>query len=243
MTRDAVELIYRAIDGEVVRVPLLVGWRERFEAVAPVRGFPSWRGQRNFPGLWWSATSGEHVGFESWLERDHAMMLDFDPHVIGFSSQPFWLCWSTDQGPRRHAPDFFARLHDDSACVVDVRPDQRIRPSDAEAFAMTAQACASVGWDYRRVGERDPILVANIRWLSGYRHSRCEPGSALVRALREVFAEPAGLLRGARQLGDPLAILPALFHLLWMGDLVTDLTTTPLSLASTVWSRRDGGRG
>ena len=31
-----------------------------------------------------------HVGFESWAERDVAMMLDFDPDVVGFSSQPFW---------------------------------------------------------------------------------------------------------------------------------------------------------
>ncbi|PSL42908.1 hypothetical protein B0I31_1342 [Saccharothrix carnea] len=36
-----------------------------FEAVSPVRRFPSYRGQRNFPGLYWSATVGGHVGFES----------------------------------------------------------------------------------------------------------------------------------------------------------------------------------
>jgi hypothetical protein len=44
-----------------------------------------------------------HVGFESWLERDVAMMLDFDPAVVGFSSQPFWLIWVQDGGQRRHA--------------------------------------------------------------------------------------------------------------------------------------------
>jgi hypothetical protein len=45
---------------------------------------PAYNGQRNFPGLWWSATMGRHVGFESWLERDHAMLLDFDPRVVAF---------------------------------------------------------------------------------------------------------------------------------------------------------------
>ena len=41
-----------------------------FEDAVPVRDFPSYRGQRHFPGMWWLATTGRHVGFESWLERE-----------------------------------------------------------------------------------------------------------------------------------------------------------------------------
>jgi hypothetical protein len=33
------------------------------------------------PGWWWLATTGRHLGFESWLEHDHLMLLDFDPAV------------------------------------------------------------------------------------------------------------------------------------------------------------------
>jgi hypothetical protein len=33
----------------------------------------------------------QHVGYESWLERDHLMLLDYDPDVVGIASQPFWL--------------------------------------------------------------------------------------------------------------------------------------------------------
>ncbi|GGV08337.1 hypothetical protein GCM10010182_29570 [Actinomadura cremea] len=57
------------------------------------------------------------AGFESWLERDHAMLLDFDPQVVGFASQPFWLRW-WDEAARRersHAPDSFARPADGRA--------------------------------------------------------------------------------------------------------------------------------
>src|SRR5215472_6307045 len=78
-------------------------------------------GQRHFPGWWWSATTGRHVGYESWLERDHAMMLDFDPQVTAFSSQPFWLWWTQAGKARRHAPDYFARLADGTGVVIDVR--------------------------------------------------------------------------------------------------------------------------
>jgi hypothetical protein len=61
-------------------------WSARFELTAPVRSFPSFRRQMSFAGLYYAATMDAHVGFESWLERDVAMMLlDFDPEVAAFS--------------------------------------------------------------------------------------------------------------------------------------------------------------
>lgn len=71
-----------------------------FEAAAAVRSFSSYRGQRNWPGLWWSATTGAHIGYESWLERDQAMLLDFDCEVVGFAAEPFWLLFTGERGPR-----------------------------------------------------------------------------------------------------------------------------------------------
>src|SRR5262249_61695429 len=61
--------------------------------------------------MWWLATTGRHVGFESWLERDHAMLLDFDRDVSGLASQPFTLTWRDPAGEKgSHTPDYFARL-------------------------------------------------------------------------------------------------------------------------------------
>jgi hypothetical protein len=101
-------------------------WDWPFERSRPVRKFPSRPGQRHFPGLWWSSTTGDHVGFESWLEREHAMMLDFDPAVAAFASQPFWLRWHDGTRTRRHAPDYFARMRDGSGLVIDVRADDQV---------------------------------------------------------------------------------------------------------------------
>lgn len=85
-------------DGGEHRV-LLEGARAvPFELGRPVRRFTSRKGQRHLSGLWWSATAGGHVGFESWLERDHVMALDFDPAVVGIASQPFWLRWADEAG-------------------------------------------------------------------------------------------------------------------------------------------------
>lgn len=227
-----VDLVF-SLDGEQRRERLELCWNVPFERASPARGLASYRGQRNFPGWWFFSSSKEHVGFESWLERDHLMAFDADPDVVAVSSQPFWLHWSTGGRERRHAPDFFVRLRSGDAIVVDVRPDDRIEPADAEAFAVTGQASAAVGWLYRRVGELDAVVTANLRWLAGYRHSRCRQADR-VAALREVFARPWELLDGARAVGDPVAVLPVLFHLLWTRELSADLTTAVLGPRSLV---------
>jgi hypothetical protein len=77
------------VDGAGVRQrePLASCWSVSFEHAGAVRRFTSWQGQRGFPGLWFFASSGEHVGFESWLERDRLMKLDADPGVVVVASQ------------------------------------------------------------------------------------------------------------------------------------------------------------
>ena len=64
----------------------------------PAREFRWARSQKHLPGLWWSVTTGAHVGYESWLERDHVMLLDFDPQVTAIAAQPFWLYWRDGAG-------------------------------------------------------------------------------------------------------------------------------------------------
>lgn len=222
-------------DGRARREPLSACATVPFESGPAVRSFPSYRGQRNWPGLWWSATMAGHVGYESWLERDHAMLLDFDPEVTAFAAQPFWLLFRGEgSAARSHAPDFFARRRDGTGLVLDCRPDERIRPPDAEAFAATERACELMGWEYRRVGAVEPILAENVRWLAGYRHPRHHlPEMAPV--FLQVFAEPRPLMAGAEAVGPPIVVLPVLFHLLWTGRLRTALAT-PLAETSMVWS-------
>ena len=206
----------------------------RFEDALQAREFRFEKGLRNFAGWWYFATTGSHVGFESWLERDHLMLMDFDPEVTAVASQPFWLRWRDgDDRARRHVPDYFARRRDGSAVVVDVRPDDRIPPRDAETFAVTAAACESAGWDYRRSGDLEPVLAANVRWLSRYRHRRClVPGWR--GAAGGVRGRAGPCSRERRLAGDRLRVLPVLYHLMWQRKLAADLSV-PLGTATAVW--------
>jgi hypothetical protein len=235
-----VELSYVDAVRQRQRRPLLDCVTARFEDAAPVRPFRWSRGERHFAGWYWAATTGQHVGFESWLERDRLVLMDFDPQVAGVASQPFWLHWHDGARERRHAPDYFVRRVDGSATVVDVRADERIEPKDAEAFEVTRIACAQAGWHFERVGMPEPVLLANVRWLSRYRHPRCLHPTAADR-LREVFAAPGPLLPGADAAGDRLATLPALFHLLWRQELVAEDLSVQLLGPRTVVGRVERG--
>ena len=206
-----------------------------------VRSSPSFRGRRSFPGWYWASTSGGLVGFESWVQRDHLVALDFDASVVGLVSQPFWLCWTAAGGKRRrHVPDFLVRWAGGAVMVLDSRSAQLIGERDREAFAVTGRACAAVGWRYAVWDRLDGVVVANQRWLAGYRHPRCFDEHIAARLL-EVFNRPRALMDGAELVGDPLGVLPVLYHLLWKQLLVADLAVvlSHRTIVKTVHHRAD----
>lgn len=220
---DAVELSWVTAEGVAERLPLDEASRVAFEDGRPVRRLTSRKGQSHLSGRWWCATTDGHVGFESWLERDHVMLLDYDPAVVGIAAQPFWLSWRDVNGNTvRHAPDYFARQADGSAMVLDCRPVDRRGSDDLAKFGATAQMCARLGWEYRLVGAVEPTLAGNMRWLSGYRHPRYDH-EQVAQLLVGAFAVPTALIVGAQAAGDPIAVLPVLFHLLWRQTLTADL--------------------
>ena len=148
------EVSYVPDDGAEHRVPITqAAWAVPLEHGSPVRRFTSRKGQRHLSRLWWSATTGGHVGFESWLERDHLLNLDFDPTVVGIASQPFWLHW-IDAGQAGLARAGLLRPPK-RWLGGGGRPVERRRPRDVAKFEATARACALAGWEYRLLGEAD----------------------------------------------------------------------------------------
>src|ERR1700719_1254648 len=76
-------LEFRASASSWQHEPLMSCCSARFEDALPVRPFRFEKGLRSFAGWWYFATTGAHVGFESWLERDHLMLMDFRPCGAG----------------------------------------------------------------------------------------------------------------------------------------------------------------
>ena len=137
----------------------------------PVRQFRWSRGLGYFPGWWWAATTDSHVGYESWLERDHVrLLISIRRSPVSRRSRSGCTGRVTGVGVARPG---LLRPPAGRCVVIDVRADDRIEAADAEAFAVTAAACARLGWEFRRAGEIDQVLGGNVRWLARYRHPRC----------------------------------------------------------------------
>ena len=117
----------------------------------------------------------------------------------------------------------FARLADGSGVVIDVRPDDRIEPKDAEAFDATGRACGLAGWGFRRVGRSRTRCWRRTSVAGAVPAPAVRAAGPWPALLLEVFAAPAPLMAGAVAAGDPMAVLPVLFHLMWRHALTADL--------------------
>jgi hypothetical protein len=97
---DDVEVIWITPGAVGESMPPSEAWSVPFECGLPVRRFAARKGRRHLSGPWWCATTGGHVGFESWLERARLMPPNFDAAVSGIASQPPWLRWISEDGRR-----------------------------------------------------------------------------------------------------------------------------------------------
>ncbi|WP_428837589.1 TnsA-like heteromeric transposase endonuclease subunit [Streptomyces olivaceiscleroticus] len=219
-----------------------------FEDLDPVSAFPVVPGRRWGPGLWWSATTGRHVSAGSSAMRAQLMVLDRDPQVVGLAGRPVRLLWRDGRGRvRSWIPQLFARFADGTALLADCPGHPAAGGERAQqAATAVAQACAQVGFVYRRLPRLEEALAANVKWLAGYRHPRNVGRPGLMAAVCEAYAEARPLIEGVEAVGDPIEVLPVVFHALWHGQLVTSLETplherAPVSPGPLPHARRAAG--
>lgn len=221
---------YRPAEGEpVTQIPVGELWSVPLEKCAPVRKVSSYKGQKNFTGEWWCSTTASHISFESWVERDFLLAVDFDPCIVGISVQPFTFRFHTAAGKQReHTPDVFLRTSSGDGVVVDVRPDRLVDDDAREAFDATSELCEQTGWSYRRAGEQPRIRAANLRWLAGYRNPRNRRQDTAADLISLLTSNAMTISEAATAAGEPILVLPTLYHLLWTHELDIDVDAAPI---------------
>jgi hypothetical protein len=75
---DGIQFLYVDDRGRQRTIALEDAGEVDFGRTGPFRKPPAYRGQRNFPGWWWSVTTRSHVVCRSWLERHHIIEADRD---------------------------------------------------------------------------------------------------------------------------------------------------------------------
>jgi len=198
-------------------------------AAEPRRTFRWHRGQRHYPGRYWSATTGSFVGYESRLELAALLLEDFDQRVVRIASQPFELIADRDGVQRSYVPDYMIEHRDQRFTVIEVKPKRRLEdPEIAGALEWAGEVIQSRGWGYRIVTEPDAALLSNVRFIAGYRRAWPFPPGAVDAAAASI-AEARTLGEAFRAAGAALDDLPygraIVLHLLWSHSIHCDLTS------------------
>ena len=191
----------------------------------PVRRFGRYDNMGHFPGLYFFATTGRLVSFESWCERAWAVVMDFDPVVTAVASQPFQLIGRDASSMWHHVPDYWAARAGRPPLVLDVRSEPRCLDDRFVALvASTREVCARMGWDYRLVHDVDAVQFRNIDFLSAYRRPLPDPLGLRPQLLAAAGRGPATIAGLCAAVGDPVVVLPQLFALCWQHRLRFDLS-------------------
>lgn len=219
-------LRYRGGDGTEHQCDLSDARAEVLTDALPWRPFRWHHGQRHYSGTYWCATTGSHVVYESRLELARLMLADFDPLTVGIAAQPFLIEAGAPDRTRRHVPDFLLVDTAGLVTVVNVKPADRLAdPKVAESLAWATELFEARGWRAETWSGLDEVMMANLRFLAGYRRTVVINPEAL--ALVEEAVLPGDTIAAVegrlhQRLG-PADVRPAILHLVWTGNLIVDL--------------------
>ena len=224
------------VGGEEVRGCLADLALELLRRCEPVRTPGVYQRQRHMPGRWFSTTAGRFLEYESLLERDWMLLMDFDREVEWICEQPLRLRYVRDGRPVSHVPDLLV-WRQGAPELCDVKSEERLDdPTFLAQVEATALACVEAGIGYRVLSEPDQQLLANVRWLAGFRERPPDPDGERARMVGRLAAGSctiAELVSGAR---EPMLARPVLMNLLWAGDALIGLSA-PVGEDSVVRAR------
>lgn len=227
LSESDVAVRYKGANGEFVDTTLRRLPPDDVLAGCPVREFRWWEGKRHYSGWYWSATTGAHVVYESRLELARILLADQNPDVVAIAPQPFLLEGFDGGRIRRHVPDLLLAFKSGGLTVVDVKSHARLDdPKVAAQFTWMRAVCEQHGIVFEAWTGADPVLLANVRFLAGYRRG-VTVGMELAETVMVAASEPiaiGALERWVARSAPPWVIRPVILHLVWRSWLSADLS-------------------
>ena len=191
----------------------------------PVRKIP--KNHLVVTGSFASRKNGQMDAFESLLEKEYMLLLEFDERVLRFEPQPVTI--AVPGIPKGYVPDVLVHYHPDPISGKTPKPLltevkhtddlQRKAQKYAPKFAAAEEYVSERGWEFRittQVDIRTPRL-ANLKFLREYRN--IEPANHDSLKLIQIVRECDGislvddlLRRLASTDDDRLHWLPIIWH-------------------------------
>ncbi|MEU0250462.1 TnsA-like heteromeric transposase endonuclease subunit [Streptomyces sp. NPDC006235] len=209
-----------------------------FEESPAVRPFPVRPGRRVAPGG--ASTTGRLVAYGSGVMRTQLMLLDRDPAVVALACRPVELVWPEESRVVASCTAADGQASGRQRPVARLRRTRRTLCPAGGAGTGCGGCRQGSGLVLPAPEPPDPVLVANVRWLAGYRYPRYAAGPWMP-ALVEVFGSPRPAVEAVCELGDPIAVWPAVFHVLWSGVLRVQLDEPLHERAVVSVARQEAG--
>lgn len=208
----------------------------------PARTVP--KNYRHVTGRVYNSRTRSSSAFESTLERDYLLLLDFDPAVARYEEQPVTLDYSDRNGvQRRYTPDVLVEYADGSFVLCEVKRRDDLSQHWAEykaKFKAARRYARERGGRFRLISEREirtPYL-GNVKFLRPYRGYVVDPvqQAELLGTLAQgpVMTVECLLAVLAPDRDGQAHWLPVLWHLVAQRRVGADLEQ-PLTRDSRVW--------
>ncbi|RED52895.1 TnsA endonuclease N-terminal domain-containing protein [Cohnella lupini] len=191
--------------------------------------------------------SGEMVHWDSYLERDYIRLADFDAAVEEIYFQPVCIRYTYMGKTRRYYPDFKIISPDGHVIVIEVKPTKYLRhPKNIVKYEVGKQFCEGKGWTFVIVTEeqiRPGYLQNNLALLRAYgfedgvehvissiKEKMTVKHQCYIFELREEFMDVSDH-----------DFQVALYRLIYLEELLTDLIKSHLTEESIIKMNLEGG--
>ncbi len=224
------------VNGDEVDVPLGAVSPAFMADTRPIRTFRWFKGQRHYPGTYWSATEAAHVIYESRLELSKLLLADFDPSIERIFAQPLTIHGWIDDRRRLHTPDYLLVRGVELVFVAVKSLSQLEHPKVVEALAWVREVIEEQGWSFEVASEPRQPNFDNVRFLAGYRRAQ-SISQAAVDDLRAIDLDGVTFGDAVRTAGgDEPITRAALLHLMWTHEVEAALSQ-PLSDTTLLTAR------
>lgn len=158
------------------------------------------RSGRGVRGYFPSRKMGMMIPWESLLERDAILLLEFSPEVVRYESQPAKIAFQMNGAVSHCIPDFAAEFTDGLVSHIEVKPSKKLeKPEIASRYAAIKAHYEKTDIWYQILTEkelRNKVRLKNLRLLA-YHLPRIEDERELMDAQQQLSILPARTVGGA----------------------------------------------
>lgn len=210
-------------------------------------------GQNSLRGQIQSKKNNTSHDFESALERDYLLLLEFDVNVARYVEQPVEIIYEHEGKTRKYTPDVLVYYRTDltpaknyKPTLIEIKYRQKIKDNWQELkpkFRAAIDYADSKGWKFKILTEKEirNTYLENIKFLLPYRDTEyvdSNDTTLLMESIKNLdMSTPQEIIvASARDRNKQAELLFCLWHLIAIGFIGCELSS-PLTMQSEIWAR------